>query len=154
MNLFEKGVLKMKNKVILSLGVLLMWSGFMLLSCTAQSSNNTQAAAPPANAAEQFIGTWKQINSSENRQWVFDADGIGNSPRYSQDGINRDIVYAITASGNASGKIIIYTMPRPNINGSTSGYDYYFTDGGKTLILINTSGGGLILQKTVEGSAG
>jgi hypothetical protein len=116
---FERKVLKMKRNVVLVLGVLLIL-GFIASPCFAQSTNSA------------FVGTWEEQGYSAS--WVFRADGTGTN----NDG---DMVYAVAAPG----KIVI------NREGSSSqkrSYEYYFTDGGKTLVLYAPGGaGGVILKK-------
>ena len=98
------------------LGILLMFS-FFSFPCFAQTSKDLQ----------QFVGTWNDIGGS---QWTFRADGTGRRASY-------DMVFAIPVSG----KIVIHYK-----DGTSSAFEYYFSDGGNTLVFY-TSGSGRILKK-------
>ena len=107
----------MKRKAFLVLGVLLVFC-FVSPLCFAQTTNDLQ----------QFVGTWKDIGGS---QWVFRADGTGSRANYNMG-------YAIPVSG----KIVIHYT-----DGTSSSFEYYFADGGRTLIFY-ASGNGRILKKS------
>jgi hypothetical protein len=145
-NLFEGEGFKMKRKVFLALGVLLA-SGFVLLSCTAQSPKDAQQVV---ETTQQFVGTWRDISSSStNPQWVFNTDGTGRrtweTSDYGRQVTNtRELVYAVPVSGKA----VIYVAEESGYS-----YEYYFADNGETLILYAPGANrGKILKKIVEDS--
>jgi hypothetical protein len=146
----------MKGKVFLVTGfVVVLVFGFAAFSCTAQNptQNSAQESAQNPDDTQQFVGTWRQINSdSDDIQWVFNADGTGSYTGISSYGplYTQDAVYVPD-----SGRIIIFRKKtqyvyanRPmEIGSSTNSYEYFFVDGGTTLVFL-TSGSGYILEKT------
>ncbi|MDR1307608.1 MAG: hypothetical protein LBK74_08555 [Treponema sp.] len=124
MKLFERTVLKMKNKLVLVLGVLLVFSFF---SCSAQSSNSDQRIA----------GTWVGIpdyDSTSTITFVFNADGSGSRAvsraEESEEEEARTFTYGISLGGIMA---FIYSDGR-----STDSEMFYLSPDGKTMIMDGT----------------
>jgi sugar lactone lactonase YvrE len=87
---------------------------------------SVETYAQSTNYEQRLIGTWVDANGET---WVFNADGTGARG-------TRNLKY-----GAINGKIVLHQ--------GTSGvsYEYIFSQDGRTLLITNAGGTGIILQK-------
>jgi hypothetical protein len=138
-NLLKGRFLKMKRKAFF---VLWLLSAFGFVSVGLYAQSNEEAKLVGTCEEPKLVGTWKAVGSGaviSNGSWIW-------------DGKYRIMAFNSNGTGTWDGKSMIFGAFGGKIAivipaGDRNVYDYLFSKDGKTLILSEGDGSGLLLQK-------